>query len=61
MKWESQARKRGGEFGGACLQRGVDGAADLRGDRGGGINRGFGLAPFQVEGCVPSCFIRCVQ
>ena len=30
-------------------------------ERGGGVHRGFGSAPFQVEGCVPSFFIRCAQ
>ena len=61
MKWGSRARKGGGEFRGACLQGGVDGAAVIRDERGGGIDRGFGSAPFQVKGCVPSCFIRCAQ
>ena len=61
MKWVSQAHKGGGEFGGACLQGGVDGAAVLRDEHGGGVDRGFGSAPFQVEGCVTSCFNRCSQ
>ena len=61
MKWVSQARKGGGEFRGACLQGGVDGAAVICDERGGGVDRGFGSAPFQVEGCVPSCFIRCAK
>ena len=61
MKWVSQAWKRGGEFGGACLRGGFDGAAVLRDERGGGVDFGFGSAPFQVEGCVPSCFSRCAQ
>ena len=61
MKWESQARKGGGELGGACLRVGVDGTAALRDERGGGVNRGFGSAPFQVEGCVPSCLTRCFR
>ena len=30
-------------------------------ERGGGVDRGFGSAPFQVEGCVPSDIIRCFQ
>ena len=58
VNWESQARKGGGELGGACLWGGVDGTATLHDKRGGGVDRGFGLAPFQVEGCVLSCFIR---
>ena len=57
VKWGSQARKGGGEFGGDCIRGGVDGAAVLREKRGGGVDRGFGLVPFQVEGCVPICFI----
>ena len=61
MKWESQVQKGGGELVGDCLWGGVDGAADLRDERGGGVNRGFGSAPFQVEGCVHSCFIMCLQ
>ena len=61
MKWESRARKGGVELGGACLWGGVDRAAALCDERGGGVSRGFGLAPFQVEGCVPSCFTRCFQ
>ena len=61
MKWESQARKGGGELGGARLRGGVDGPAALCDKCGGGVDPGFGLAPFQVEGCVPSCFIRCFQ
>ena len=40
---------------------GVDWAAVLRDERGGGIDRGFGSAPFQVEGYVHSCFTRCAQ
>ena len=46
VKWESRARKGGGELGGAYLRGGVDGAAALRNERGGGVDRGFGLAPF---------------
>ena len=61
MKWESRARKVGGELGGACLQGGVDGRAALCDERGGGVNCGFGSAQFQVEGYVPSCFIRYFQ
>ena len=61
VKWESRARKVGVELGGNSLQGGVDRAAALRDERGGGVDRGFGSAPFQVEGCVPSCFIRCFQ
>ena len=62
VKWESQARKGGVELGGVCLRGGVDGPADLRDHRrGGGVDRGFGSAPFQDEGCVPSCFSRCFQ
>ena len=51
--------KGGGGFGGARLGGGVDGPANLYDDRGDVIDRGFGSAPFDVEGCVPSCFIRC--
>ena len=61
MKWKPRARNGGDELGGACLRGGVDGPAVLCDERKGGVNRGFGLAPFQVEGCVPSCFIRCFQ
>ena len=61
MKWVSRARKGGGEFRGACLRGGVDGAAVIHDERGGGVDRGFGSALFQVKGCVPSCFIRCDQ
>ena len=53
--------KGGGDLGGSFLREGVDGAAVLCDQRGGGVDRGFGLAPFQVEGCVPSCFTRCAQ
>ena len=51
VKWESRARKVEGEFGGACLQGGVDGVAALHDKLGGCFDRGFGLSPFQVEGC----------
>ena len=61
VKLESRVRKGGGEFGEACLRGGVDGSAALREDPGDGVDRGFGSAPLQVEGCVPSFFIRCVQ
>ena len=61
VKWELKARKGGGELGGACLRGGVDKAEALRDKHGGGVNHGFSLAPFQVEGCVPNCFIRCFQ
>ena len=61
VKWVSQAWKGGDDFGGDFIRGGVDGVAVLRDKRGGGVDRGFGLAPFQVEGCVPSCFIRCYQ
>ena len=40
---------------------GIDGSTALCDERGGGVDRGFGLAPFQVEECVLSCFIRCFQ
>ena len=60
-KWESRARKGGGVLWGACLRGGVDGSAALRDKQGGGVNRGLGSAPLQVEGCVPSCFIRCFR
>ena len=59
MKWKLRARKVGGELGGVRLRGGVDGPGALRDERGGGVDRGFGSAPFQVEGCVPSCFIGC--
>ena len=61
VKLVSQARKGGGEFLGACLRGGFDGAEDIRDERGDGVNRWFGSALFQVEGCVPSCFISCAQ
>ena len=61
MKWELRAQKEGGEFGGTYLQGVVDRAAALSDECGGGFNCGFGLAPLQVECCVPSCFITCVQ
>ena len=61
MKWELRARKGGGELGRARLRGGVDGPAALGDEHGGGVDRGFGSAPFQVEGCVPSCFIRCFK
>ena len=60
VKWESRARKRGGELGGSRIQGDVDRPA-LCDERGGGVNCGFGLAPFQVEGCVPTYFIRVFQ
>ena len=60
VKWGSWARKGEGEFGGDCLQGVVDRAAVLRDERGGGVYRGFGLAPFQVEVCVPSFFTSAV-
>ena len=50
VKWRSRARKGGGEFIEDCLRGGVDGAAVLRDECGGGVDHGFGLAPFQVEG-----------
>ena len=46
VKWESRARKGGGELGGAHLRGGVDGAEALRDKRGGDVDRGFGKAPF---------------
>ena len=46
VKWGSQARKGGGDFGGACLRGVVDGAAVICDKRGGGVDRGFDLAPF---------------
>ena len=61
VKWGPRARNRGGNFGGDCLQVGVDRVAGLCDERGGGVDRGFGTVPFQVEVCVTSCFIRCVQ
>ena len=61
MKWESRARKVGGGLGGACLRRGVDRPAALCDEYGGGVDHGFGSELFQVEGCVPSCFIKCFQ
>ena len=61
LKWGSQARKVGGEFGRAFLQGGVDEAAVLCDNHRGGVNRGFGLALFQVEVYVPSFFTRCAQ
>ena len=61
LKWGLRARKVGGEFVGACIRGGVDGAVVLRDEPRGGVDRGFGLVPFQVKGCVPSCFIRCDQ
>ena len=61
MKWESQARKGGGAFRGACLQGGVDGATAIHDERGGGVDHGFGSEPFQVEGCAPICFTRCAK
>ena len=61
VKWELRAQKGGGELGGARLLGGVDGPTTLCDERGGGVDRRFGSAPFQVEGCVPSCFIPCFQ
>ena len=61
VNWGSRARKGGGEFGGACLQGGVDGETVIRDECGGGVDRGSGSETFQVEGCVPSCFTRCAQ
>ena len=62
LNWESQARKGGGgEFGGACLRGGVDGAAVVRDECGGGVDRGFGLVPFHVKGFDPSCLTKCAQ
>ena len=61
MKWESRARKGGGELGGYRLQGGVEGAPVLRDECGGGVDRGFGLALLQFEGRVPIFFIRCFQ
>ena len=45
MKWGLRAQKGRSEFGGACLQGGVDRSAVLCDKHGGGANRGFGLAP----------------
>ena len=59
VNWGSRARTGGGEFGGACLRGDVDGAAVLRDERGGGVDRGFGLMPFHVEGFEPSCLTKC--
>ena len=61
MKWRSRAWKGGGVFGGTCLREGVDGAAVICDEHGGGVDRGFGSVPFQVQGCVPSYFTRCDQ
>ena len=61
VKWGSRAQKGGGDFGGSCLRGGVDGEAVLCDEREGGFERGFGSAPFQVEGCIPRCFTRCDQ
>ena len=61
MKWASRALKGGGKVGGDFLWGGVEGAAALRDKHGGGVDHGFGSAPFHVEGCVPSCFIMCAQ
>ena len=41
VKWESWARKVGGELGGACQRGGVDGATALCDERGGGVDRGY--------------------
>ena len=41
VKWVSRAREEGGEFGGACIWVGVDGAAVLRDEIGGGVDHGF--------------------
>ena len=51
VKWESRARKGRGELGGARLRGFVDGATALCDERGGGVDRGFDSAPFQVKGC----------
>ena len=59
--WELRALEGGGESGGACIWGGVEGAAVLRDDRGGGIDRGFGLVPFHLEGFEPSCITKCAQ
>ena len=51
----------GGESGGAYLRGGVDGAAVLREERGGGVDRRFGSVPFHVEGFKTSCLTKCAQ
>ena len=61
VNWGSRAQKGGGESRGAFIQGGVDGAAVLRDELGGGVNRGFGLVPFHIEGFDPSCLNKCSQ
>ena len=57
MKLVSRPGKIGDEFVGACLRGVFDWVAILCDNRGGGVDRGFCSAPFQVEGFVPSCLI----
>ena len=61
VNWGSRAQKGGGEFGGACIWGGVDGEAVLCDERGYGVDRGFGLVPFHIEGFDPSCLTKCSQ
>ena len=61
VNWVLRAREGGGESGGACLRGGGDGAAVLRDERGGGVDRGFGSVPFHVEVFDPSCLTKCAQ
>ena len=40
---------------------GVDGAAVLCDERGGGVDRGFGSVLLHVKGFDPSCLTKCAQ
>ena len=61
VNWVLRAQEGGGESGGACLRGCVDGAAVLRDECGGGVDRGFSLVTFHVEVFEPSCLAKCAQ
>ena len=61
VNWGLRAREGGGESGVTCLWGGVDGVAVLCDERGGGVDREFGLMPFHVKGLEPSCLTNCAQ
>ena len=51
---EGRGKKASPKGGAAAPGGGVDGPGVLRNERGGGLERGFGLEPDHVKGLVPS-------
>ena len=58
---DCEHKKEEVSLGEPVLGGGVDGAVVLCDERGGGVNRGFGLVPFHVKGFDPSCLTKCAQ